>query len=161
MFTAFTFSSICATFDVPGISSILALWWYSQLRATCCMVALWRAAISFSFSTYSMLPAFMGFQGMKAIPSCSQYFSSGSQLRYTMLYLFCSDTISTYSLAFFISAMLTSDKPMCFMRPCLCASFRNSSVFSNGTLGSIRCSWYRSIWSTFRRLRLPSRAFFK
>ena len=73
MFTAATFSSRCATFEVPGIGSITGLRLSSQASAIWAGVAPWRRAmVSSADPGLTRSPAASGNQGMKPMPWRSQ-----------------------------------------------------------------------------------------
>ena len=92
---AATFSSRCATFEVPGIGSITGERFSSHASASCAGDASWSAAMRCSGpSAAASGPAASGNHGMKPTPWLVAQSSSGSDLRADRLYMFCTDTIS-------------------------------------------------------------------
>src|SRR5215218_1094183 len=79
---AATFSSTCATDEVPGMGTIAGACPRSQASATCNAVASWRSATSSRGPPrLASLPVASGYQGMNPTPSRSQACNTASEER--------------------------------------------------------------------------------
>src|SRR5262249_9714956 len=146
---AATFSSRCATLDVPGIGNITGDRFSNHASASCDGVAWWLAAMRCRGpSVAASGPAANGNQGTNPMFWASHASRTGSDVRTDRLYMFCTETIGAIFSAACSWSTLTSESPIWRILPSRCSAASSPTWSSAGNFESIRCNWNRSIRST-------------